>query len=419
MLNIEKMREMRASYMGSALKILDGVKQRGGDLKPAEAKDFDGLVVKIESLDAAITKEQAVWDLQAEDAFRAIGRTSGSSRRSDGGLLILGPKDSLTRFGNEQNDEELNLGRYLRGIVTGNWDGAAAELRNMSEGTLGDGGHLVPSPLSTSIIDKARAQAVIIQAGALTIPMGSQTLKMARLTGDPTIGWKAENAAANLGDLVFDSVTFSAKTLMGVVKLSEELFEDAPNVDAVVSNALAQSLALELDRVGLRGSGTDPEPRGVRNASGIQTIDMGTNGLAFTDFSKVSTASRMVRDYNFTPSALVMAPRTWGVLDGLKDTTNQPLRPPASYEELMRLVTSQVPVGLTKGSSSVASECYVGDFKQLAIGMRTQLVLQVSRQAADASSSAFRNLQVWVRCYLRADIQVMQPKAFVLIDGVL
>ena len=82
-------------------------------------------------------------------------------------------------------------------------------------------------------------------------------------------------------------------------------------------------------------------------------------------------------------------------------------------------ITNSIPNNLTQGSSSLATDAYVGDFSDLLIGMRTNFRLEVSRQAADATNSAFTNMQVWVRAYLRADIQLAHPESFVVIVGIL
>lgn len=115
-----------------------------------------------------------------------------------------------------------------------------------------------------------------------------------------------------------------------------------------------------------------------------------------------------------------MAPRTWGVLDRLKEaTTNAPLGAPASFESLQKLVTNQVSITRTQGSASNATDIFLGLFPQLLIGMRTQLVLEVSRQAGDSSASAFRDLQIWLRAYLRADVGVALPGYFTKIIGII
>src|SRR5262249_40194017 len=125
------------------------------------------------------------------------------------------------------------LGMWVRGIVTGRWDGAQ-ELRTLSEGSSFP---LVPTPLSNPVINIMRNKAQVINAGAVTIPMESQTLKCARQTTDVTAGWKSENAALSYSDAAFDSVTFTAQMLIAGSKLSIELCEDAQGIDAVVENS--------------------------------------------------------------------------------------------------------------------------------------------------------------------------------------
>ncbi|MCA1572705.1 MAG: phage major capsid protein [Chloroflexi bacterium] len=312
----------------------------------------------------------------------------------------------------------VGFGPWLRAVVTGDWGGIDAETRAMSIGTPGAGGYLVPEPLSARIIDKARNNAAVMRAGATTIPMESNSLAIARVAGDPTAAWKVENAAATASDLTFERVDFTARTLVSIAKMSVELAEDA-EVEDTTEDALSAALSLELDRAALRGSGTAPEPRGVRNQTGVTIQSQGVNGAALTNYDPLSTAVQTIRENNQEPNAYIAAPRTIGALDRLKDTTNQPLRPPPSVEDLRAYSSAQVPINLTHGTATTASEIYVADWSDLLIGVRRQITVEVSRQAADGTEGAFTNLQVWVRAYLRADVQLAQPKAFAVITGVL
>lgn len=129
---------------------------------------------------------------------------------------------------------------------------------------------MIPIPVAADVIDKARNFARVIQAGARTIPMTSQTLKYPRLTTDAPAS--SRNEAATISDqaLVFDAVTFTAQSLATMVKISWEMIEDTdPASIQVVENSFAKVLALELDRAALCGSGTTPEPRGIRNHTGV------------------------------------------------------------------------------------------------------------------------------------------------------
>jgi HK97 family phage major capsid protein len=78
-----------------------------------------------------------------------------------------------------------------------------------------------------------------------------------------------------------------------------------------------------------------------------------------------------------------------------------------------------VPNNLTKGTSNAASDAFVGQFDQCMIGMRTALTMEISRTAAETGGSAFTSTQVWIRAYLRADVQLAHPSAFVVLNGIL
>jgi len=320
-----------------------------------------------------------------------------------------------------RDDGNLSFGRYLRGIATGNWDGAEAE-RGLLEGTSTAGGVLVPTPLAANIIDKARNATRVFQAGAVTVPMKAQTLKVPRLTVDNTPAWHSEAGSLSPADLTFDSVTFTAQTLARVIKLSVELFEDAdPSAQSVIENSFAKQIALEVDRVALRGSGTSPEPRGVLNQTGVTTTTHGANGSTIgspvaagvMNWEFLGQATGIVRGQNFEPNAHIMAPRTLQSLSLVRDTTNQFLRPPPLLDNIERLTTNQIPITLTVGTSTDCSEVYTADWTQLMVGMRTEFNLQFLRERFLADTLEYAFL-----AYLRADIQLSQPKAFNVDTGV-
>jgi HK97 family phage major capsid protein len=310
------------------------------------------------------------------------------------------------------SDEPLSLQRYLRGMATGHWDGADHE-RALAEATVGAGGALVPSPLSARVIDLARNATRVFAAGAITVPMSSQTLAMARLTGEGTPAWKTEGASITAADLTFDRVTFTARTLVRRVDLSVELFEDAdPSSEDVIARSFAGQMAVELDRAALLGSGTPPEPRGVLNQSGITTTSHGANGAAIANYDFWLDAIGAVRAAGFEPNAHIQAPRSSTSLSKLKEaTTNAYLAPPSGL--LPMLVTKTIPITVTTGTSTDTSYVFTADWSQLMVGIRTDFTLRFlgERFLADTLSYSFV-------AYLRADVQVAQPTAFAVDTGV-
>jgi HK97 family phage major capsid protein len=334
-------------------------------------------------------------------------------------VRFLRPEEKLSSIVSPSLEGDYSLGKFLRGLVTGDWKGAVPERRalEITDPTLG--GYLVPHPLAARIIDLARNRSVCVQAGALTIPMESNTLDVAVIDEGPVAYWRPEGTAITESNMAFSLKTFTAKTLAALVRCSVELFEDAQNLDSVVSTSLAQALALELDRAALFGAGSNSEPLGLYNTTGVHKVDMGTNGGALEGYAPFVAAIQRVMEANGPDPrdmCLVLSPREYAKLNMLLDKNNNPLQAPQAFQEIRRkLVSNQIPTDLTKGSSENASVAIIGDFSQLWIGMRTNLVLEVSREAGDA----FSKMQVLIRAYMRADILVARPGFFAVVDGII
>jgi HK97 family phage major capsid protein len=412
---IDDLRQQRAAAREAADQILTRAAEESRDLTAEEAAAHQAQVVA--EREASDALEEAHAAEVAEVRAAATRRPGGPAAPTSD---VLTREQSVEQWAQtrgliqppEDGQQRPSFDRFLRGIATGNWDGAAQE-RALSEGTATAGGHLVPTPLSARVIDLARNATRVFQAGAVTVPMTAQTLKLARLTTENTPAWHAENAAITDADMVFDSVTFTARTLTRLVKLSVELFDDSdPSAEDVIARSFAAQVALELDRVALRGSGTAPEPRGVLNTSGITTTTHGANGAAITNYDFWLDAKGVVLGNNFEPNAHIQAPRSSTSLSKLKEaTTNAYMAPPANM--LPMLPTKQVPINLTVGTSTDCSEVYTADWSNLLVGIRTNFQLLFLRERFLAD-----NLQYAFLAYLRADVQLAQPTAFVVDTGV-
>jgi HK97 family phage major capsid protein len=276
---LEQLRAQRTTAREAADAILERARVETRDLTPEEWTDYSTRTTELRSVDDAIEAER---DREVAELRAATVRQPGPALPREPVLTReQSVHDWLQTHGAfiPEQAEGLSFDRYLRGMATGRWDEAPQE-RSLAEATIGAGGALVPAPLSARVIDLARNASRVFQAGSITVPMTAQTLALARLTGEGTPGWKTENSAITAtADMTFDRVTFTARTLTRVITLSLELFEDAdPSSQDVIARSFAAQMALELDRVALRGSGTAPEPRGVLNQSGITTTAHGANG---------------------------------------------------------------------------------------------------------------------------------------------
>jgi HK97 family phage major capsid protein len=300
--------------------------------------------------------------------------------------------------------EGLNLGLLVRGVVTGEWSGAELERKaTLSTNLSSAGGFLVPEPLSNRVIDLARNRSYVVQAGAGTVPMTSSTLDIAKLLSDPTVSWYAENGTIAETDVTFGRASFKANKMACVVRMSNELLEDAANVQTIVENAIASAIALELDRTAIVGTGAG-QPLGVVNGTNINTV---TSVGTLADYDDFIDAVFAVRGYNFEPNAAMYSPTTGKKLakmvTGLASDLTK-LVPPADFANLQKYVTNQI-------GDTVA---VVGDWSQYMIGLRSQIRIDVSREA----DTSFMKNQVLIRATYRGDGMPLNPRAFAVLSGI-
>jgi HK97 family phage major capsid protein len=408
---LDNLRDQRTTAQAAQDAILTRAAEEQRDLTPDELADHGRQVVAEREAAAAIEAEHA---RQLAELRAAPTRRPGVDVPRE---PVLTREQSVydylaTRGRFDPTDEPLSFDRYLRGMATGDWQGADHE-RALAESSIGAGGALVPAPLSARVIDLARNRTVVLRAGAQTVPMTSNTLALARLTSEGTPAWKTENATITAADMVFDRVTFTARTLVRTILLSVELFEDAdPSSEDVIARSFAGQMAVELDRVALLGTGTPPEPRGVLNQTGVTLTAHGANGTAITNYDWWLDAIGAVRVAGFEPNAHIQAPRSSTSLSKLKETSTLAyLAPPAGL--LPMLTTKSVPITVTTGTSTDTSYVFTADWSQLMVGIRTDFTLRFlgERYLAD-------NLQYAFLAYLRADVQVAQPTAFNVDTGV-
>jgi HK97 family phage major capsid protein len=409
---LDQLRDQKVAARAGQDAVLNRAAEEGRDLTPDElAEHGRHVAAEREAADAAdAERDRQLAEVRAAATRRPAGQAVPREPVLTREQSVYDWLHARGRF--DQADEPLSFDRYLRGMATGNWEGADHE-RALAEATVGAGGALVPAPLSARVIDLARNKTVVMRAGAQTVPMTANTLALARLTSEGTPAWKTENAAITAADMVFDRVTFTARTLVRTILLSVELFEDAdPSSEDVIANSFAGQMAVELDRVALLGTGTPPEPRGVVNQSGVTTTTHGANGAAIANYDFWLDAIGAVRAAGFEPTYHIQAPRSSTSLSKLKEaTTNAYMAPPANM--LPMLTTKSVPITLTVGTSTDTSYVFTADWSNLLVGIRTDFTLRFlgERYLAD-------NLQYAFLAYLRADVQVAQPTAFVVDSGV-
>lgn len=380
-----------------------------------------------------------------------LGRRSASPV----GAASRGVSDDMGLTAAERNN--FSLVRALNAALTGDWSKAGFE-REVSQtlakrsgrettgffmpsditmqrdttpgymvGQATQSGNLVATELRTgSFIDLLRAKAMVTRMGATVISGLVGNVEIPRQTGASTTYWLAENGAPTESNATFDKVSLKPKTIGALSSISRNLLlQSSMNVEAFVRNELAVSLALGIDLAALCGTGTNNQPTGIANVSGICTVEGGTNGGSLT-FDKLIDMETQVATANadVTNMYYLCNAATIGFLKKIKNTTGDYIWKPIT--EAVRNGfpgevngyavgrSNQVRSGLEKGTAKNCHEIYFGNWADLLIGEWGFLEIDVNRYGDQWKSGG-----VEVRALQSIDIAVRHPKSFCLFSDAL
>ena len=417
--------------------LVDTAEREHRDLTAAEQAEFDAASADMDALKA---REAALTATEARDAQTA------ESLRSILGRGAFGPaaRDDRTQWTREDGRQAaLNRGqRFADHEIVAEAIGRRAEAERSvldTHGNLGgmlramsttSGSAIVPTVWSAEIIDRARNHAAVLQAGARVIPMDAKTVQIGRVTGDPTAAFRTEASQITASDPSFDNVTLTANTMSCLVVGSVEWFQDADNVQAVVTDAIAKAVAAELDLNALFGGVTagneigatgfnrtltaPPSPRGVlaallatASSSVLGGVTNGTTQTATTPWAEILDTVFTPADYNESTTGVIWPSRLARRYAKLTDTTNQPLRTPDALVDVPFYVSNQIPSNMTAGTSTTnMTDVFAGDWSQLLVGQRLGFTIQVLQERYAEFG------QIGIIASWRGDIQPARPRAF-------
>lgn len=350
-----------------------------------------------------------------DEDFRRMAEADAffGGKKKDAVLRNQADFDSHFQTRGNHEDQNFDISDFLKGVANLR---TSPDVKNaLSTGTGSAGGYTVPSFLMPGVLAALVPASSLLQAGAGVVMLdeGASTYTYAATDTVPTAAWRAESAALAESDPAFRTVVATPRSLSFMFKVSRELLADGQGLVEAINQAIAQSFAKALDYAGLRGTGTAPMPRGILNTTGVQAVSNGANGASLTGYGNFFSAAQLILAANAPmPTAAIMSPRSLVKLGGLVDTTNQPLRVPTMLENVRLIATSQIPDNLTVGTSTDASEIYVGDFSSVHFALREAVSVQLLTELHAGTG------QVAFACHCRADVVLTYPTAIAVITGV-
>ena len=340
-------------------------------------------------------------------------------------LRALEPHERLC-----QDPPAVSIGDFLVGKLRGNdWSGLDAAGQEFaakiaqSESSITGGGAMVVPVLSSLFLDLAREQSRVVQAGARTVQMDAAQLVVGRLTADVTPVWSGEGEAVTSSQTSYGSITITPRKLVTLSFATREWLADCPNAGDLVQRSHMGAAGAKLDYAALYGySSGGSEPRGLKNASGINSIaSVGTPA----NFNHPSQAVREIMDANYAGEvsslAWLLSPREGQTYNDLTDTTGQPLQAPEWVRQLRRHYASAIDVDEGVGEDEATS--FIGDFSEMVFFMRQPLSFEflASGTALDAdgnSENALSEDKLAIRSTMRVDVVTLRPSFFTKLTGI-
>ena len=347
------------------------------------------------------------------------------------------PRRVIPRMpGLEDEAKSFSLTRAINAIVTGDWSSAGFERevfdqtkkRTASTNDDSNLGYFVPNEVLPGFIELLTAESVVNQMGATVLSnLSGVPVEIPKQTGGATAYWVEENASITDSDLSAGQLALTPKAVAAMVKMSNRLLRlSNPSVEAMVRSDIARVIALAIDLAALRGTGVAGQPIGIANTASINTVAIGTDGGAPTfdhlyDMQyelQYDNAYRGNLGYIFHPATRRRLVKT-KVAQYSTDTGGDYIIQPMTFESSLvswmghpYKMTTQIPVNLTKGSSTNCTEIYFANWSELIIGQWGGLEIMASRETSDA----FAKNQTWVRIIQDVDVAVRHPESFCLIN---
>ncbi|MDJ1009597.1 MAG: phage major capsid protein [Paracoccaceae bacterium] len=410
--------QRRARFQEEARQIVDNPEGENGDLSETQERRYGECIAEMDKLDQRIGRVQ---DLEERERRSPTGQAPGGdtfhvSLRGYSLLRHLAHQAGLRVDAGRELEIEQEVRAQMPG---GQTDGACVplaalipprELRAITADASGTGDHLVATEIASEVVNVLRSQQVTARLGVRTLNGLVGNLDMPKVTTTAAADWFADGAQITEADPAFDGISFRPKHVGALSSYSRNmLLQSSPDVEAVMRQDMAASLAAALDRAVIRGAGSD-EPVGILGTAGINNVVTATASVI--DEDDVIDALNQIMDDDSLATGIAMSPTAATALKKLKDTDGQPLGYISGYGTGNAMWDGSLPVAITTAMPALADSAtpiLAGRFSDAMIGVWGP---GLSVLANPYSDSAYSRGNVALRAILTADVQVRHPVSF-------
>lgn len=300
----------------------------------------------------------------------------------------------------------------------------AAGQKTMLSSSGSTGGFAVPETMNTEIFDMLTPASAFLQGRPTMQPMPNGNFVQSGAASRPSVGFKVEGAASSVSTATLREISMSAKTLTGIVPVSNALIRyTSGRAFSAASKLLAQAVGLKIDEAMLIGNGTSPNPRGIFNIVGIGSRAAAA-GIAPTSAVIDSAVRLLLNEIEAYPElqfglAWVGTQRTKGYLTDLRTPGGENYAYPTmqnanpTFKGYPFLRTAQVVNN--GGAGTNESTLALVSFSNVLFGESQGMILSVSDQATyvDGSTvvSAYQNNLSLLKVETELDVAIRYNEA--------
>ncbi|USK85722.1 phage major capsid protein [Peribacillus asahii] len=401
MKRILKLKQKRMNLVTQAREILNKAQGESRSLSQEEENQYDNIMADVDEMGKEIQREERMAELESQMEQRSHVQSKPDPQKPS----------QEQRSSNPRATEE-----YRSAFWTGMRSGAnsltgdqynllhSPEVRALAIGTDAAGGYVVPDEYERNLIKKIE-DANIMRSLVTVIQTGSGTRELPFESDYGTASWGGEASNTPESDAVFGIKTIGAHKLHTLIKISEELMNDAFfDIEDYVSSAFARRFARAEETAFINGDGNG-KPLGL-----IQSATEGKTGVlsGITPDDMIDIFHSLKRVYRSNASWL-MADSTVKVIRKLKDNDGQYIwQPGITAGQPDRILNRPVHVSddVPTMGAGVKSILF-GDYKHYTVADRKGRTMQRLNELYAATG------QIGFRSYARLDGKLLQPNAVV------
>ena len=398
-INLDEVREQtvveaKAEFQRNSKEIMDlAAKHNKRDLADKAIQDgvsveeFRGVLLEniaddkpLETAEIGMTKKE-VRKFSVMKAINALANPTDRKAQRDAEFEFECSEEAAKHYGRTAQ------GIMLPPEVLSNWN-----TRDMNASD--DAGIIGQDFRAGSFIDALRnASAVMPLATNLNGLSGD--VKIPKKTAASTAAFiSSEGGAAGESEMTIGSVTMTPKTCGAFTDVTRQLMiQSSLDVENLIRDDLAQSMAIAIDDAALEGSGSSGNPTGITNTSGINTVSLSSAAApTFAEMVSIETAVA-VDNALLGDLAYIINPTNYGTLKTTAKASNT-----AEFVAVDGVVNGYPVV---RSSQLTANNYVFGNFNDLLIGFFGGLDLTVDPYTNSTSGTvrivALQSVDVAVR----------------------